>query len=110
MALFMIQAAYTPEAWAAMAKNPQDRREAIRPLAEKVGGKLLDIYFCLGEYDVVVLVEAPDAESAAAMSVGAVSVGHLKSIRTTQLFTADQGLAIMRKAGALGPLRAPTAG
>jgi uncharacterized protein with GYD domain len=110
MALFMIQAAYTPEAWANMAKNPQDRREAVRPLAEKLGGKLLDIYFCLGEYDVVLLVEAPDSEAAAAMSVGAVTAGHLKSIRTTPLFTADQGMAIMRKAGALGPFRPPSAG
>jgi len=110
MALYMIQAAYTPEAWANMAKNPQDRREAVRPLAEQVGGKLVDLFYCLGEYDVVLLVEAPDAEAAAAMSVGALTAGHLRTIRTTPLFTSDQGQAIMRKVGGLGPLRPPSAG
>jgi uncharacterized protein with GYD domain len=107
MALFMIQAAYTPEAWARMAQKPEDRREAIRPLAEKVGGKLIDLYFCMGEYDVVLLVEAPDAASAAAASVGAYAAGHLKAIKTTPLFTVEEAMGVMRKVGSLGVFRTP---
>jgi uncharacterized protein with GYD domain len=109
MAHFMIQAAYTREAWANMATHPRERRKAIRPLVERGGGKLLDVYFCLGEYDVVLLVEAPDAESAA-ISVGATTAGILKSIRTTPLFTADQAVAIVSQAGALASFRAPSTG
>ena len=42
MPLFMYQAAYTPESWAAQVKNPQDRIErAARPACEAVGGKLV---------------------------------------------------------------------
>ena len=36
---YMIQAAYTPEAVAAMARSPEDRSQALRGLCEKLGGK-----------------------------------------------------------------------
>jgi hypothetical protein len=35
----MVQAAYTAEAWATMAKNPQDRSVPLRELAQKLGGQ-----------------------------------------------------------------------
>ena len=42
MPLFMYQAAYTPESWAAQLKNPQNRVEAVgRAACEAVGGKLV---------------------------------------------------------------------
>ena len=37
MALYMVQFAYTPEALATMAKNPQDRSRPSRELIEKSG-------------------------------------------------------------------------
>ena len=40
MALFMTQFSYTPEAWAALVKKPQNRTAAIKGLAEKLGLKL----------------------------------------------------------------------
>ena len=43
MAFYMIQAAYTAEAWATMAKNPQDRSIAVRELAQKLGGRLISV-------------------------------------------------------------------
>jgi hypothetical protein len=33
MALYMVQFAYTAEAWATLAKNPQDRSGPVRELA-----------------------------------------------------------------------------
>ena len=59
MAYYMVQAAYTAEAVAAMVKNPEDRAAAIRPVVEKLGGKLVGIWFCFGEYDVVGISELP---------------------------------------------------
>src|SRR5260370_10300622 len=35
MALYMLQAAYTPQAWAAMASKPEDREQAARALTER---------------------------------------------------------------------------
>jgi len=101
MAFYMIQAAYTAEAWATMAKNPQDRSIAVRELAQKLGGRLISVYFCFGEYDVVVLTEMPDDNSALATSLAAVTPGHLKSIKTTRLFTVEESMEAMRKAGSV---------
>jgi uncharacterized protein with GYD domain len=108
MALYMFQTAYTAEAWAALAKNPQDRSVPVRVLVEKMGGKFIGLYYCFGEYDAVVLAELPDDSAAIATSLAAVSPGHLKAIKTTKLFTVEETMEAMRKAGSLtfqGPSR-----
>ncbi len=108
MAFYMTQAAYTAEAWATMTKNPQDRSVAVRELAQKLGGRLIGLYFCFGEYDVVALTDMPDDTAALATSLAAVSPGHLKAIKTTKLFTVEETMEAMRKAGSLafqGPSR-----
>lgn len=108
MAFYMVQGTYTAEAWAAMAKNPQDRRIPIRELAQKLGGRLIDAYYCFGEYDVIVLFEAPDDSAALTTAIAGISPGHLKAYKTTKLFTIEETMEAMRKAGSLtfqGPSR-----
>ena len=101
MALYMIQGTYTAEAWASLAKNPQDRRIPMREVEQKLGGRLIDVYYCFGEYDVVVLIELPDDNVALTTAIAAVTPGHLKAIRTTKLFTVEETMEAMRKAGSL---------
>ena len=101
MALYMVQGTYTAEAWAALAKNPQDRRTPIREVAQKLGGRLIDVYYCFGEYDIVVLVELPDDNAALTTAIAGVSPGHLKVFKTTKLFTVEETMEAMRKAGSL---------
>jgi uncharacterized protein with GYD domain len=96
---YMFQFTYTPEAWAALSKNPQDRTEAVRALIEQNGGRMLAFFYCFGEYDGLVILEAPDDISAAAGSVAGVSAGHLKVNQTTRLLTAEEGMEVMRRAG-----------
>ncbi len=110
MALFMIQATYTSQAWATLLKNPQDRRRAIGGLVEKAGGKMIDLYYTLGENDIIFIFEAPDAMAAASVSVAGNVAGHIKTIKTTQLLTVEDSLELMRRAAALGPGPAPSAG
>ncbi len=45
MALYMVQFAYTAEAWATLAKNPQDRSVPIREVTQKLGGRLVGLYY-----------------------------------------------------------------
>ena len=40
MAYYLLQAAYTPEAWAAQLNNPQDRVLLLRPVLQKLGGEI----------------------------------------------------------------------
>jgi uncharacterized protein with GYD domain len=99
MPLYMTQASYTPEAWAALTQNPQDRSEALRGLAESMGGRLLSFHYSFGDYDIVTMQEAPDDKTAAAILVAAVSAGHLKSIKTTPLLTTEDAMEVLRRAG-----------
>ena len=107
MPLYMVQASYMPQALAAMANNPQDRTQAIRPLVEGAGGKLREVFFSQGEYDIVVVFEVPDAEAANAIAVAAVGAGHLKAYKTTPLFTPTEIVGAFRRAAQL-TIRAPS--
>ena len=59
MPLFMYQAAYTVESMAAQIKQPQDRIEAVRPSLEAMGAKILAGGYPFGEYDGLIVFEAP---------------------------------------------------
>jgi uncharacterized protein with GYD domain len=97
----MTQFAYTAEAWATLTKNPQDRRTGLDAAAQKLGGRLVSLHYCFGEYDGVVTFEAPDDTTACAVILGAVSAGHLKTVKTTRLLTVEETMEAMRKAGSL---------
>ena len=109
MALYLAQFAYTAEALATMAKNPQDRSAPVRAVAEKLGGRLISFYFCFGEYDGVGLIELPEHTAASALALAAVSPGHLRAYKTTKLFTVEETMEAMRKAGSLA-FQGPTKG
>jgi uncharacterized protein with GYD domain len=98
MPRYMLQVAYTPEAWAVLVKQPQDRIEAVRPAVKKLGGKIETAYFSFGDYDLVAIVNMPDDISAAAFSIAASAGGSVKAIKTTSLMTMREGMQAMRKA------------
>jgi hypothetical protein len=56
----LLQAAYTPEALAAMAKNPTDRAAVLTPVIAGLGGRIEAAYFSFGDYDIAVVIELPD--------------------------------------------------
>lgn len=80
---YMIQASYTADAVASMVKHPEDRSEAVRPVVEQLGGKLLELYFTLGDYDTILIVELPNNTAALAAALASIVPGHLATIRTT---------------------------
>jgi uncharacterized protein with GYD domain len=102
MPLYLINVAYTPEAWATMVKNPQDRLGAISKSVERLGGKVKQGYLCFGEYDTIAICEFPDNVSAAAFAVAVSSGGAVKACHTTPLMTTTEGIEAMKKAGTSG--------
>ncbi len=106
MPLYMTQFAYTPEAWAALVDNPEDRSVPVRQLAESMGGRLIGWYLSFGEYDGVLIFEVPDDASAGAAVMAAARRGHLRATKTTRLFTAEEGIEMMSRAGGTA-FRAP---
>ena len=86
MPLYMTQFAYTTEAWAALVDNPEDRSAPVREVVEAMGGRLIGWYLSMGDYDGLLIYEAPDDASAGAAVLGAASHGHLRATKTTMLW------------------------
>jgi uncharacterized protein with GYD domain len=101
MPYYLVQTAYTPEAWATMIKNPQDRIALVRPAIESVGGTIEAGYLSFGEYDLVAIVEFPDNAAAAAFSVATTARGALKSFKTTPLLTMAEAQNAMKAASSV---------
>ena len=91
MPTYMIQAAYANEAWARLVQRPENRAEALRPVIERLGGKMVSWYYALGDYDVVVLAELPSDIAAAAASMAIAAGKAVKAIKTTQLLNPEEG-------------------
>ena len=75
MTSYLLQVAYTPEAWAAMVKNPQDRSQAVQGAVEALGGNMERFWMAFGDYDIVGIVQMPDTVSAAAFSMAVAAGG-----------------------------------
>jgi uncharacterized protein with GYD domain len=96
---YLLQASYNPEAWAALANEPEDRTEAIRPIVERLGGRVIAGYLSFGEFDIIAIVEMPDSVSAAAYAITSSGGGAVRVHKTTPLLTAEEGMRAMRMAG-----------
>lgn len=102
MAVYLVQASYAAQTTAAMVKNPSDRSAVMRPLLERMGGKLIGMWFAFGSHDVVAIAEMPDNVSAAATALALGASGALSAYQTTPLLTMAEGMEAMKKAGSIG--------
>lgn len=98
MAKYAVIGGYTADAWAKMVDNPGSREGAVRKLLESVGGKLDQLFWSFGEDDFLVIADAPDDITAAAVSVAAGSSGSIHHIRTVKLFTQEESRKMLEKA------------
>jgi uncharacterized protein with GYD domain len=98
MPFYLTRFSYTPETWAKLMKNPEDRRAAAQEYIESVGGKLHGFWYAFGDHDAYNLWEAPDNVSMAATAIAISAGGALRSLHTTPLLTVEETLAALRKA------------
>jgi uncharacterized protein with GYD domain len=96
--LYLTRFSYTPETWAKLIGNPEDRRAAAESYIESVGGKLHGFWYAFGEHDGYNLWEAPDNVSMAAVALAIGGGGALSSFETTVLLTVDETIEALRKA------------
>ena len=80
------------------AKDTTRRTDAAKSEAERIGGKIIAVYWTLGEYDIVGILEAPNDEAAMEFEL---KVGSLGNIRTTTLkaFTEEEIAKVTDKLG-----------
>ena len=99
MPVYLSKFSYTPETWAKLIIQPEDRRIAAQSYIESVGGKLHGFWYAFGAHDGYTLWEAPDNVSMAAVALAIGSGGALSSLETTVLLTVDETLEALGRAG-----------
>ncbi len=102
MPMYLTRFSYTPETWAKLIRNPEDRRAAAKKYIESVGGKLHGFWYAFGDNDGYNLWEAPDNVSMAATALAISGGGALSSFHTTVLLSVEETMAAMQKAASIG--------
>jgi uncharacterized protein with GYD domain len=97
MPKFLVEATYTAEGYKGLAKDkPSGRKAAIAQAIKKLGGNLDAIYYCLGEYDVILIADLPDHGSAAALGSNVCASGMART-KTTLLLTVEEADTALAK-------------
>ncbi len=108
MGMYLTKFGHTPETWARLLANPEDRRTALSPIFEAAGGKLHGYWYAFGDADGFLLFEAPDDVVTAGLLVKATATGAFTNISTTKLLTVEEALDALRQ-GSDMEYRAPGA-
>ena len=74
------------------------RLEDFTKLAESMGGRVRESLYTVGEYDIVVVTEFPDDETATAALLRVGSLGNVRT-NTMRAFTADEMGGIIGRTG-----------
>ena len=98
MPLYLSKFSYTPETWAKLIGNPEDRRKAAKTYIESVGGKLHGFWYAFGTHDGYNLWEAPDNVSMAAVTLAITGGGALSTLETTVLLSVEETIEALGKA------------
>lgn len=79
-------------------KDTVDRYEVAREAMGALGVTFKDIYWTVGQHDLVAIVEAPDDESATAALLSIAAQGNLRST-TLRCFGPDEMRSVIARAG-----------
>ena len=77
-------------------KETLDRAARTEELAQTVGARVVDIYWTLGEHDIVVIFEAADDETATAFLLSTGAQGNVRT-KTLRAFNRDEMTGILEK-------------
>jgi uncharacterized protein with GYD domain len=76
------------------AKDAPKRLDAFEAAVKAVGGKLKDVYLVTGEYDLIVITEAPNDEVVARLSLATAMQGNVLTV-TSRAFTREETTRII---------------
>lgn len=97
MATYIVLGQFTDQGIRNVKDSPK-RADALKDMAKKAGAAIKEVYWTIGQYDVVTIVEAPDEGALTALLL---SVGKLGNVRTQSLraFSADEFSRIVGRIG-----------
>jgi uncharacterized protein with GYD domain len=76
-------------------KESPDRYNSFKASLEKAGGKVIGAYYTFGEYDVVIIIEAPNDKVVMSLMLDVGSYGNVRT-KTLKAFTAEEGVRIIK--------------
>jgi uncharacterized protein with GYD domain len=79
------------------AKDIVKRRDGVKNLAEKLGGRLVSGYVTTGKYDVILTVEMPNGEAMAKFVLALSQAGNVRTT-TVRAFSAEEFAKIAAEA------------
>ncbi len=101
MTSYLVQFTYVSRSIKAMVDKPDvDHAGQATQMVASIGGKLLGYWYAFGEFDGVVLIETPDASTAASVAMAIGGTGEVSRLQTTVLLSMDEAQEAMRKAAA----------
>lgn len=90
MPKYLFQASYTLDGARGLIKEGgSSRRAAIEKMVKDLGGRLEALYYAFGEADIILIVDLPDAASAAAISLSVCGAGGAR-LNTVVLMTPEE--------------------
>ena len=78
MPLYISLVKFTNQGVSTMKEQGISRSDKVQQHIESLGGRLVDAYYCLGQYDVVAILEFPDTRAAMKAAVLNSSLGHIE--------------------------------
>src|ERR671917_2081782 len=101
MPIFISQGRYSYGAIKGMIARPEDRSRVVSRLIKAAGGRLLSYYLTFGEYDFLLVAEAPNESAMASAVLAAASGGGVTNLRTTLAMTPTDAMKAFEAAGSL---------
>lgn len=83
-------------------ENPEDRTPIVEALARKLGCQFEALYYSLGEYGGLVILDASDEATVTAFVLAAIAPGHIRATKTTVLMSPGTMFDAMKKASLAG--------
>mgnify|MGYP003509486694 FL=1 len=88
MATYIVLGTFTDQGIRGV-KDTTKRAEAFKAMAKKAGATVKDLYWTLGQFDVMTVVDAPDDATLTALLLSAGALGNLQT-QSLRAFSADE--------------------
>jgi uncharacterized protein with GYD domain len=97
MAMYVVLANFTDQG-VRNVKDSTKRAEAFKELAKSSGATVKDLYWTLGQYDIVATVDAPDDMAITALGLTLAKAGNVRT-QTLRAFSQAEMGSILSKVG-----------
>jgi uncharacterized protein with GYD domain len=95
MATYIVLAQFTDQGIRTIKNSPQ-RASQVAEMAKGMGCEMKEVFWTLGQYDIVAVVDAPDDQSFTAFGLALASAGNVRT-QSLRAFTKSELASIMSK-------------